>query len=240
MLERGRAFDELIEEIFGKIRFIFESNSLLVNIIDVRLHICCNNPKWWSGLGCIAKQWNNRIKRCFLNWSNNLKRTKQENQFLSYMIGEGETISDISQQVSTALELYKRNFAKLARHKHKVDMNLNTLSAINTNLTSYERHHYESQIISSILTSGNIKRITENMQMGSDLADLRQILHGAEIDSLLKQISDGLLKINPVCQLQKGRCKIHSYLTQGTSNNTINLHRQIFQHCNNLPSVLGG
>lgn len=151
---------------------------------------------------------------CFLHWSKNLKRTKHENQFLSYMIGEGQTISDISQQVSMALESYNRNFVKLALHEHRVDLNLNTLSAITTNLSSYERHHNESQIISSILTAGNFKRIHGNMQMGSDFAELRQILHDAGIDSLLKQISDGLLKTNQVCQLQKGKCKFHSYITQ--------------------------
>ena len=81
LLERGTAFNELVEEIFEKIRLIFELNSLLVNIIDVRLHQCCNNPKGWTGLGCIAKPWNERIKKCFLDWSKNLKRTKRENQF---------------------------------------------------------------------------------------------------------------------------------------------------------------
>ena len=139
---------------------------------------------------------------------------------MSYALGEGESISEISQQVSSALKSYNRNFEKLAAHEHRVDMNVNTLSAITENVTAYEKHHYESQIIQSILASGKIRRITSIMQMGSDLT-----LQQADIESLMKQISDGLLKITPVCQLRKGQCMILSYLTQGNSNDTINLHQ---------------
>ena len=154
-----------------------------------------------------------------------LKRIKRENQFISYLIGEGETISQISQQVSAALESYNRNFVKLSLHEHKVDLNLNTLSTVTANLSSYEKHHYETQIISSLLIAGNFQRIHGNIQMGQDLTELRNILHGAGINTLLEQISDGLVKTTQVCQLQKGMCKIHSYLTQSTANNSINLHQ---------------
>ena len=90
-----------------------------------------------------------------MEWSKSLKRTKRDNQFLSYMLGEGGTISQISNQVSTAIKAYNRNFAKLASHSHKVDVNLNTLSEVTTNLSNYEKHHYESGIISSLLKTSN-------------------------------------------------------------------------------------
>ena len=61
LIERGRAFDGLIEEICAQIRLIFKLNSMLINIIDPKLHVCCNSPRGWTGLGCIVKIWNERI-----------------------------------------------------------------------------------------------------------------------------------------------------------------------------------
>ena len=225
LLEGGKSFEDLIDDTFDQIRMIFDINSLLKNIISKELHRCCRNPKGWDKLGCVSKSWDKKTRECFLTWSQNLPRTKRGSDFLSYALGEGESISKISEQVSSALKTYNRNFQALAAHEHRVDQNLNTLSEIATNVSAYEQFHYESQIIQSILASGNIRRINAGMQMASDLAALSHILKKADIETLVTQISDGLLEITPTCRLKMGKCKILSYLSQGNKIDTVNLHQ---------------
>ena len=79
LLERGRAFNELIDETFEKIRLIFELNSLLKNIMD-RFRMCRQAVEW-------------KNKKVFPRLVEEFEKDKTRKSIFSYMIGEGETIS---------------------------------------------------------------------------------------------------------------------------------------------------
>ena len=87
-----------------------------------------------------------------------------------------------------------------------------------------ERHLYTSNVISSLLSAANFKRLYGNLRISNDLQQLTSILQNAGVDQLLQKLSDALLKKTPVCRITKGRCVVHSYLTQSTNNNSVNLH----------------
>ena len=195
--------------------------------MDPVLHRCCHSVNGYvPGIGCLARHWDSRIRSCFKKWANSLKRNcrKPNNEFLSYVLGEGESISQISDQVSRALQDYNHNFQELAAHSNKVDYNLNSLSQMTANISAYERHLYKSNVISSLLAAQNSERLYGNLQISNDLMTLTTILNTAGVDKLLQKLSDGLLKHTPRCRIIKGKCVVHSYLTQSTSNDSVNLH----------------
>ena len=123
-----------------------------------------------------------------------------------------------------ALKEYNHNFQELSAHETKVDFNLNSLTQMTANITKYERHLYTLNVISSLLSAANFKRLYGNLRISNDLQQITSILQTAGMDLLLQKLSNALLKKTPVCQIKKGQCVIHSYLTQSTSNDSVNLH----------------
>ena len=198
-----------------------------MNTLDPILHECCNPATGFvEGVGCLSRSWNTRIRDCFKGWAQNLKRKirRPNNEFLSYLFGEGEKISEVSDQVSLALTEYNHNFQALSEHETKVDFNLNSLTQMTQNITRYERHLYTTNVISSLLSAANFKRLYSSLRISNNLQQLTSILQTAGVDLLLKKLSNALLKVTPVCVIRKGQCVTHSYLSQSTSNESVLLH----------------
>ena len=92
------------------------------------------------------------------------------------------------------------------------------------NITKYERHLYTTNVISSLLSAANFKRLYSSLRISNNLQQLTSILQTAGVDLLLKKLSNALLKVTPVCVIRKGQCVTHSYLSQSTSNESVLLH----------------
>ena len=71
---------------------------------------------------------------------------------LSWALGEGQQISQVSQTMKTALGEYNANFQNLGKHEMKMDYNINSLTKITENITRYEKALYTSNLISSVLS----------------------------------------------------------------------------------------
>ena len=110
LLQDGQGFTKLIDQIYTQIRQIFEIISVLVNTLSPTLHKCCNPAAGFKeGVGCLSRELNTRIRECFKVWSQNLKRKIRRpdtGEFLSYLFGEGQKISEVSDQVNLALTEY--------------------------------------------------------------------------------------------------------------------------------------
>ena len=107
LLQNGQGFTKLIKQIYDQIKQIFEVNSVLVNTLDPILHKCCNPVGGFvQGVACLSRFRDDRIRTCFKGWAKNLKRKirRPNNEFLSYLFGEGECILQISDHVSMALK----------------------------------------------------------------------------------------------------------------------------------------
>lgn len=74
------------------------------------------------------------------------------------------------------------------------------------------------------MTAQNFQRLYGNLKISNDLIQFTEILNNAGIDELLDKLSNGRLKNTQVCKIIKGRCIVHSYITQSTSNDSLNLH----------------
>ena len=83
---------------------------------------------------------------------------------------------------------------------------------------------YTTNVVSSLLSAANFKRLYGSLRICNSLQQLTSILQTAGVDLLLKKLSNALLKVTPVCQIRKGQCFTHSYLTQSTSNESVLLH----------------
>ena len=162
-----------------------------------------------TGSECLFTTWTPEVKSCFKEWSKNLKRkisAPDTGEILSFVFGEGEKISQVSNQVSTALTEYNRNFQALSQHEIRVDYNLNSLTQMTENITRYEKELYTSNLISSLLSQQNFKRLFNSLRMTNNLQQLTYILQTAGIDALLVKLSNAILKITPVCVIKDNQC----------------------------------
>ena len=75
LLQNGQRQDRLIQNVYYKIRQIFQTNNILTDIISKPLHQCCSSS---TGVvdsnACLSQEWTPKIKTCFKNWSNILER----------------------------------------------------------------------------------------------------------------------------------------------------------------------
>ena len=104
--------------------------------------------------------------------------------------------------MSTALEEYNENFQALGKHEMKIDYNINTLTKMTENITRYEKELYTSNLIASVLSQQNFKRLFSSLQMTNNLKQLNYILSTDGIDELLVNLINALLKINPICVIR--------------------------------------
>ena len=157
---------------------------------------------------------------------------------LSWAFGEGEKISQVSHTMSTALGEYNENFQNLGKHEMKIDYNINTLTKMTENITRYEKELYTSNLISSVLSQQNFKRLFNSLRMSNDLKELNYILSTAGIDQLLVNLSNALLKINPICVIRDNQCVTHRYLTQAADNGSVLLHELSSKLTRSLSAII--
>ena len=60
--------------------------------------------------------------------------------------------------------------------------------------------------------------------MSNNLKELNDILTNAGIDELLTNLSNALLKINPICEIRDNHCISFRYLTQAADQDNVLLH----------------
>ena len=92
------------------------------------------------------------------------------------------------------------------------------------NITRYEKELYTSNLISSLLSQQNFKRLFSSLKMSNNLKQLTYILQSAGINALLAKLSNALLKITPVCVIKNNQCVAHNYLSQAADNENVLLH----------------
>ena len=194
LLQKGQGFNKLVNNIYSQIRQIFEFNNVLVNIISSTLHqFCAPASRVTTGAECLSTTWTPNIRSCFKEWSQSLKmkvREPDRGEFLSFVFGEGQKISQVSDQVSLALTEYNKNFQALSEHENRVDFNLNSLSQMTQNITKYEKELYTSNLISSLLSQANFKRLFSSLRITNIIQQLTYILQTAGINALLAKLSN--------------------------------------------------
>ena len=229
LLQNGQRQDRLIQSVYYKIKQIFQTNNILTDIISKPLHQCCSSS---TGVvdsnACLSEEWTPKIKTCFKNWSNILERNiraPSAGEMLSWAFGEGQRIDSVSNTMSSALKKYNENFQNLNTHEMKIDYNINSLSKITANITRYEQQLHTSNLISSVLSQQNFKRLFNSLKMSNHLKELEYILSKAGIDQLLVNLNNALLNINPMCVIRDNLCVTHRYLTQAADRGSVLLHK---------------
>ena len=228
LLQNGLQRNQLVNDIYYKIKQIFQINNILVDIIEKDLHQCCSitsdSPISES---CLFLEWTSEIKKCFRDWSNILKRKVRNpgaGELLSWAFGEGEQIGQVSSTVDKAISEYNVNFKNMNQHELKLDYNINSLTKIQENITRYEKALYTNNLISSVLSQQNFKRLFNSLKMSNNLKELSSILSNAGIEELITNLSNALLKINPACVIEDNHCITFRYLTQAASKDSVLLH----------------
>ena len=92
------------------------------------------------------------------------------------------------------------------------------------NITKYEKDLYTSNLISSLLSQANFKRLFSSLRITNNLQQLTYILQTAGINALLAKLSNALLKVTPVCVIRNNQCVTHNYLSQSADNECVLLH----------------
>ena len=228
LIQNGQQVDELIENIYYKIKQLFEINNILVDIISKDLHQCCStSTESPNSDSCLFVDWSPEIRMCFKKWSTLLERNIRNpgvGEIISWAVGEGQQISQVSRTMKTALGEYNTNFQNLGKHELKMDYNINSLTKITENITRYEQALHTNNLISSVLSQQNFKRLFHSLKMSNDLKELNDILEKAGINQLLINLSNALLKTNPRCVIRDNQCITFRYLTQAADQNSVLLH----------------
>ena len=110
LLQNGIQQDKLVENIYYKIKQLFEINNIIVDIISKDLHQCCSpSTESPNSDSCLFVDWSPEIRMCFKKWSTLLERNIRNpgvGEMLSWALGEGQQISQVSQTMKTALGEY--------------------------------------------------------------------------------------------------------------------------------------